>query len=57
MDRTQEIILDLLKKAAAAHGEYEADVLGGTYDEDWPQWYSAHMAKALTDAGYRIVAD
>jgi hypothetical protein len=57
MDRTQEIILDLLKKAAAAHGEYEADVLGGTYDQDWPQWYSAHMAKALTEAGYRIVAD
>jgi hypothetical protein len=55
MDRTQEIILDLLQKAAAAHGEYEADVLGGEYDEQWPQWYSAHMARALAEDGYRIV--
>ncbi|WP_162605395.1 hypothetical protein [Jiangella ureilytica] len=55
MDRTQEIILDLLRQAAAAHGEYEADVLGGTDDEQWPQWYSAHMARALAEAGYRIV--
>lgn len=57
MDRTQEIILGLLQQAAAAHGEYEADVLGGKFDEQWPQWYSAHMATALADAGYRIVED
>ena len=37
MDRTQEIILGLLQQAAAAHGEYEADVLGGKYDDEWPQ--------------------
>ena len=55
MDKTQEIILDLLRNAAAAHGEYEADVLGGKYDDEWPQWYSAHMTNALAEAGYRIV--
>ncbi|WP_162605998.1 hypothetical protein [Jiangella aurantiaca] len=55
MDRTQEIILDLLQQAAAAHGEYEADVLGGKHDEEWPQWYAAYMARALAAAGYRIV--
>ncbi len=51
-----EILLDALKKAAAPHGKYEADELGGVYDEDWPQWYAQHMARTLTDRGYRIVS-
>ncbi|GAA4557752.1 hypothetical protein [Planotetraspora kaengkrachanensis] len=52
---TKQIILDLLKRAAAAHGVYEAEVLGGRYDEDWPQWYADHMARTLAEGGYRIV--
>ncbi|MEV4313020.1 hypothetical protein [Actinocrispum sp. NPDC049592] len=50
-----EILLDALKKAAAAHGKYEADELGGVYDEDWPQWYAQHMARTLAESGYLIV--
>jgi hypothetical protein len=52
---TTAILLDLLKRAAAAHGIHEKTDLGGVYDNDWPQWYAAHMTKALADAGYRIV--
>jgi catechol 2,3-dioxygenase-like lactoylglutathione lyase family enzyme len=35
-----------LRDAAAAHGKYEAEELGGKFDEDWPAWYAAFMAKA-----------
>jgi catechol 2,3-dioxygenase-like lactoylglutathione lyase family enzyme len=35
-----------LRDAAIAHGEYEATVLDGKHDEDWPAWYAAHMARA-----------
>jgi len=52
---TTAIILDLLKRAAAAHGVHEKTDLGGVYDTDWPQWYAAHMTRALAEAGYRIV--
>jgi hypothetical protein len=51
---TQGVILDLLRRAAAAHGAYEADELGGAYDEGWPEWYAAHMADALAAQGYRL---
>ncbi len=54
---TTEIFLDLLKRAAAAHGIYEKNELAGKYDTDWPKWYAAHMTRALAEAGYRIVAD
>jgi len=56
MDTTNEVILDLLKEAAAAHGVYEAEELGGVFDEGWPEWYAAHMTRALADLGYRLVA-
>ncbi|MGS2647636.1 hypothetical protein [Streptosporangium sp. LJ11] len=52
---TTEIILDVLKRAATAHGVHEAEVLGGRHDEDWPQWYAEHMARTLAESGYRIV--
>lgn len=52
---TQGIILELLKQAAAAHGIHEKNDLGGVYDNDWPQWYAAHMTEALAAAGYRLV--
>jgi len=35
-----------LRDAAAAHGEYEKEKLGGVFDEEWPAWYAAHMARA-----------
>ena len=54
---TTEILLELLKRAAAAHGVHEKNDLGGVYDDDWPQWYAAHMAEALARAGYRLVRD
>jgi hypothetical protein len=53
---TTAILLDLLKQAAAAHGVYETNELGGKYDNDWPQWYAAHMTDALAALGYDLVA-
>lgn len=53
---TRDVILELLKGAAAAHGEFEAEELGGVYDEEWPEWYAAHMTNALAALGYRLVA-
>ena len=32
-----------LRRAAAAHGEHEKRG-GGTYDDNWPDWYAAYMA-------------
>ena len=51
---TRGVILELLRQAAAAHGAYEADELGGVYDERWPEWYAAHMSEALAAQGYRL---
>jgi hypothetical protein len=50
---TTEIILDLLKRAAAAHGIHEKAL--GKPDPDWPQWYAAHMTVTLREAGYRLI--
>ncbi|MCE7004444.1 hypothetical protein LWC34_16610 [Kibdelosporangium philippinense] len=54
-DDVIEVLLAVLKKTAAAHGEYEESQLGGEYDEEWPEWYAEHMAQKLRDSGYRIV--
>lgn len=55
MNTTQlEVILDALKKAAAAHGVHEAEVLGGVFDEQWPEWYAEHMLATFTAAGYSL---
>jgi catechol 2,3-dioxygenase-like lactoylglutathione lyase family enzyme len=32
-----------LRRAEAAHGEHEKNVLGGQRDETWPEWYAAYM--------------
>ncbi|MFD7022618.1 hypothetical protein [Promicromonospora sukumoe] len=53
--QSNEILLDLLKKAATAHGVHEEKELGGVYDEAWPEWYAEHMTRALAEQGYRIV--
>ena len=36
-------ISSLLFGAESAHGRYEAEVLGGNRDEDWPQWYAGYL--------------
>jgi hypothetical protein len=46
--------LDSLKGAAAAHGEHEANDLGGVYDEAWPDWYAQHMSASLKDEGFAV---
>ena len=51
---TTAIILEHLKQAAAAHGIHEKNDLGGVYDEQWPEWYAAHMVETLTAAGYTL---
>ena len=50
--RTNEIILDALKNASAAHGVHEKEI--GKPDPDWPQWYAAHMTRALAAAGLQL---
>jgi hypothetical protein len=49
-----DILLDALKKAAAAHGIHEAEELGGVFDKQWPEWYTAHMVKTLEAEGYTL---
>ncbi|MFJ3408120.1 hypothetical protein [Promicromonospora sp. NPDC090134] len=53
--RSNEILLDLLRQAATAHGVHEQEELGGVYDEGWPEWYAKHMTRTLAEQGYRIV--
>ena len=53
--RSNEILLDLLRQAATAHGVHEQEELGGVYDEGWPEWYAQHMTRTLAERGYRIV--
>ena len=52
---TTAAILDLLKQAAAAHGVHEKQDLGGVYDQNWPEWYTAHMVETLGTMGLKLV--
>ena len=52
---TVQVVRDMLERAAAAHGVYEAEALGGRHHEEWPQWYAEHIASTLADSGYTIV--
>lgn len=54
---TTDIVLDALDRAAAAHGVHEAEELGGVYDQEWPRWYAAHMARTLAKSGHPVGAD
>ena len=53
---TAEVIRQALDSAAEAHGVYEAEVLDGVHDAEWPQWYAAHMAAWLDDHGFDLAA-
>jgi hypothetical protein len=33
----------LLAQAKQVHIGYEADALGGKYDEEWPRWYAEYL--------------
>ena len=52
--RTTQILEDLLRQTAAAHGSYEQEHLGGVYDEEWPSWYAAFLARTLEEHGYGL---
>lgn len=51
---TDAVVLDALTRAAAAHGDYEANELGGIYDEAWPDWYARHMSASLQGRGFGL---
>jgi catechol 2,3-dioxygenase-like lactoylglutathione lyase family enzyme len=51
---TTDILTAALEQAAAAHGVYEAEELGGKHHDEWPQWYAEHMTRALAADGYRL---
>lgn len=51
---TTEILKNALDQAATDHGVYEADILGGVHDAEWPSWYADHMTRTLADAGYSL---
>src|SRR5438874_2471677 len=43
-------ISSLLANTESAHGRYEAEVLKGIRDEDWPKWYADYLlAHGLLD--------
>jgi hypothetical protein len=52
---TTELLQDLLKRTAEAHGVHEKEL--GRPDPDWPQWYADYMARTLRDSGYRITRE
>ena len=53
---TADVIQEALDSAAEAHGVYEAEVLDGVHDAEWPQWYAAHMDAWLDDHGFDLAA-
>ena len=50
----EAVLRDLLTRTAEAHGRFESEELGGVYDEAWPRWYAAFMARELAADGYVI---
>ena len=51
---TTDVILEALKSAAEDHGKFEAEVLHGEYDVEWPQWYAVNMATWLNERGFQL---
>jgi catechol 2,3-dioxygenase-like lactoylglutathione lyase family enzyme len=50
--KTTDILLEVLKSAAAAHGVHEKEL--GRPDPDWPRWYADHMARTLGATWYHL---
>jgi hypothetical protein len=42
---TVQELADLLRKAEAAHADYEKGL--GHRDDDWPTWYAKYVLEAL----------
>ena len=42
-ETSQAKLAALLRRAGAAHGEYETSELGGVYDREWPSWYARYL--------------
>ena len=36
-------LANAMRRASLAHGEHDKRVLGGEFDENWPDWYAAYM--------------
>jgi hypothetical protein len=49
----------LLLQAEHAHGVFEATILGGVYDQDWPRWYAAYAVEHGIDGivGHPVAVD
>jgi hypothetical protein len=44
METTAEkAVAALLRETETAHGNYETNVLGGVFDEEWPAWYATYL--------------
>jgi len=43
----KEKLIEILRKAGTAHGDYETNILNGVYDDNWPAWYAAYVVGAL----------
>ena len=41
-------LANAMRRASVAHGEHEKRVLGGEFDENWPDWYAAYMVAEQT---------
>ena len=52
---TTRVFQELLEHAARAHGIHEKEI--GKPDPDWPPWYAQHMARELSESGYRITRE
>ena len=43
----KEKLIEILRQASTAHGDYETNILNGVYDDNWPVWYAAYVVGAL----------
>lgn len=54
-ERLREVLVGALHAAHAAHTIFEANELGGVYDEVWPDWYAQYMAEPLGDDAPKLL--
>lgn len=47
MEIEKGLLKEALEEAAKHHHEYESNMLGGTFDEAWADWYGAFMIGRL----------
>lgn len=54
---TKDELAGLLREAEAAHGEYEAEELGGVRDEEWAPWYAEFIVNLRRERAAGEVKD